>query len=627
MKKDPWSQNKGLCNAQAVVKVSKPKRRWRLLPILWMALKRTCTLLGAVMLITIIMTMWAIGPYVQELEQSLPHKMVLHLKLDGTLGDLPKEASFTDPFSEDTRTVRNYITALERAKDDPRVAGIYAEMRSPAYSLAHIQELRAALADFRSSGKFAYVYGMSYSGGLGQYYLARGFDEVWLQPMGVVALNGLNAEMPFLRDVLDNVGVEPNMFQRKEYKSAYESLTRSEISKANQDSTRALIDDIAGIITSDLEQDMDVDFKSLVDRGLFLDQEAFQADLVDHVKYVDELFSAINQKVTGDPEDESFGYVAFDAYVLEPFKQSAFAAPKVDSPKPNVALIYAVGAIMDDDKKGNSADDGIASADDVADALYDAARDDAVKAVVLRVNSPGGSPVASETILRAMEKVQDEGKTVTVSMGPVAASGGYWISAYADQIFVLPSTITGSIGVLGGKFSLAQMWEKLDVNWSRTAWGENAGMWSMNTPFSESEAKRMNAMLDHIYDGFVARVAQGRGMDVTEVEALARGRVWSGKRAVENGLADQFGGLSEALDYAAAQVDTGYTRADIDVVVMPRPLSAVERFVALLEGQVMAGRSLGALAGYLEPLEPMIAQFMVMQDARSNSVYAPITVQ
>lgn len=626
MKKDPWSQKKNMYSAVPEVATPKPKRRWRLLPILWMALKRTCTFLGAVVLVMIVMMLWAIGPYVQEIEQKLPERIVLHMELDGRIDDLPQEASLADPFSEDINTVLNYVNALERAQGDPRVLGIYAELKNPSISLAHLQELRAALKAFRDTGKFAYVYALSYRGGLGHYYLADAFDEIWMQPMGVVLLNGLNAEMPFMRDVLDKVGVEPQMFQRKEYKSAYESLTNSNISKANKESTEILIQDIAKVITSDIEDGTEFDFKALVDRGLFLDQEAFQVGLVDHLDYSDALFLAINEKVTGDPKKKNFTYTSFKSYIAEPLKQNAFSAPKEDSPKPNVALIYAVGAIMDDDKQGNSSDDGVAGAEDIAQALYDAAEDSSIKSVVLRVNSPGGSPVASETILRAIEKVQEQGKTVTVSMGPVAASGGYWIAAYADEIFVLPSTITGSIGVLGGKFSLEKLWQNVGVNWSRTSWGDNSGMWSMNTPFSDSEAERMNAMLDHIYDGFVARVAQGRGMDVKDVDKIARGRVWSGVKAVELGLADQFGGLNDALDYAAAQIDENYTRADVDVVVMPKPLSAIERFVELLEGQVRAGDSLGVMVDYLEPLEPAIEKFVIMQDARTNSVYSPINV-
>lgn len=626
MKKDPWSHKKNIFTDQPNKAVVKSKPRWRILPILWMALKRTCTFLGAILLVMIVMLLWAIGPQLQDIDQSLPERMVLKIELDGPIGDLPTETSFVDPFSKDVRTIKNYIDALERAKADPRVLGVYAEMRNPVISLAHIEELRAALIDFRSSGKFAHVYSSSYRGGLGAYYIASAFDEIWMQPMGIVMLNGLNAEMPFMRDVLDKIGVEPQMFQRKEYKTAYENVTDSEISDENRETVEQLLSDFSNLITSDFESQFDGEFKALVDHSLFIDNEAFEAGLVDHLGYLDQFFEAINKRLSGRTKNPDFSYVAFDRYAAEPLHKNAFSPSKEGDDKPKIALIYAVGAIMDDDEKGNSSDDGIAGAKDISAALYDAANDPSIDEVVLRINSPGGSPVASEAILRAVEKVQDEGKTVTVSMGPVAASGGYWIAAYADEIFVLPSTITGSIGVLGGKVSFQKMWEMIGIHWSRISWGKNAAMWSMNTPFSSTESERMNAMLDNIYKAFVSRVAQGRDMEYAEADKISRGRAWSGLKAVELGLADQFGGLNDALDYAAEQVDENFTRNDVNVVVMPKPLSAIERFVELLDGQVKASQSFKVIADLLEPLEPAIDKLVVLNNAQTNTVYAPISV-
>ena len=271
-------------------------------------------------------------------------------------------------------------------------------------------------------------------------------------------------------------------------------------------------------------------------------------------------------------------------------------------------------------------DDGIAAADEIEEALINAAYDNAIGSVVLRVDSPGGSPVASETILRAIDIVQRQGKSVIVSMGPAAASGGYWISAYADEIFVMPTTITGSIGVLGGKVSLQEMWEKVGVNWESIRWGRNADMWSANKPFSEEQAKQINAMLDNIYESFVYRVALGRDMTVEEVDKVARGHVWSGAAAVEIGIADQFGGLHDALDYAAVEAG-GKDRHDVDVVVMPKPLTPIELFIRLLEGQVMAGQMLGTYAGYLKQFQPTLSQLGVLLNAREHSVYTPIVIK
>ena len=633
-----WPRRRSLYSTPVPKQVEKPKMKWRVLPILWMALKRTCTVIGAGILILCIIMLWTFSSVIEEVKiEPLPDQMVLYMQLDGNLGDLPRDVSFADPFSHTPKTMKVFIDAIERAKTDPRVEGIYARLNGGGYVLAHIQELRAAIKDFQESGKFTYIYAPSYGGGLGAYYLASVFDEIWIQPMGSVVIAGLNAEMPFLRNALDRIGIKPEFFQRKEYKNAYESLTNTEMSEANRESMKSIVGDIADILSTDISADMGIApeaFKSLVDKGLFLSHEAVEVGLVNKVDYVDKLVAQINQRVTGDPETDDLSYIDFDAYISEVTqRKNAVASGFIKDKKKNksrVALVYASGMIMDTDGKSASPlsvfDDGVAAADEIAAALLEAAEDETIKAVVLRVDSPGGSPVASETILRAVQKVQEKGKTVTVSMGPTAASGGYWISAAADQIFVLPTTITGSVGVLGGKISAEKLWENLGINWERIDWGENAGMWSMNTPFSESESERMNAMLDHIYDSFIERVAKGRDMSVEDVDKVARGRVWVGTSAIEVGLADQFGGLNDALDYAAVQAGVE-DRSDVDVVILPKPLSPIEQFIELLEGQALAGKVMASYAAVLKQFEPLITEFMVMQAPQKHSVYAPLSVK
>lgn len=630
MRKDPWAKRKSLYSSPIPKTVKNPKVKWRLWRILWMALRKTCTLIGATVLGLTIFTIWTFSSVVDEMNVRLPEQMVLHMDLDGVIGDLPVEASFADPFNTSTKTMKTFTDAIEHAKTDPRVEGIYAHLKPGHYSVAHIEEIRTAIKNFRMSGKFAYVYAPSYDNGLGGYYLASSFDEIWIQPMGNLMITGLSAELPFLRNVLDKIGIEPQFFQRKEYKSAYESLTNSEISEANRRAMQALITDIYDVLSKDIAKDRGITvaaFDSFVDRGVLLAEEALDVGLVDNVDYADKLIEKISMRVMGDPKSRDLTYINFDAYMEDLAKHKK----KSDGALPRVALIYAVGAIMDTDGNSTSVrvgmmDDGVAAADEIAGALLRAAYDDDIDAVVLRVDSPGGSPVASETILRAVEKIQEEGKTVTVSMGAMAASGGYWISASADKIFVLPTTITGSIGVLGGKVSAQKLWDTLGVNWERISEGENAGMFSMNTPFSKSEAARMNLMLDHIYDSFIARVAKGRNMSIKQVDKIARGRVWVGTSAVEIGIADQFGGLNDALDYAAVQAG-GTDRHDVDVVIMPKPLSAIEKFVALLEGQVMAGKIMGIQAVFMRELQPVIFEFMIMQNSYKNSVYAPVKIR
>ena len=624
-----------LYSAPVPKKITEPKVRWRLLPILWMALKRTCMLLGAFVFLSFILFSCALSSAVKDVNTDLPDKMVLFIELDGMLGDVPQDVSLTDPFSQSAQTVKTFIDALEKASNDSRVAGIYAKMSSGGYALAHMEELRTAIKDFRQSGKFAYIYASSYQGGLGAYYMATAFDEIWMQPMGIVMATGLNAEIPFFRSVLDKIGVEPNMFKRKEYKSAYDSVTNNQISDAHREEMQVLIGDMKDVLVSDIAADRNITVASLtqsINKGVLLSQEALDAGLVDRVEYSDKLVEHINMRVTGNPKDKDALYVRFAAYIKEMNQGNKSAAEmfmteleqaeekNVVTDKPAIALVYAVGAIMDENK-GRSG--GIAAADEISSALLRAADDENIKAVVLRINSPGGSPVASETILRAVRKNQETGKKVIVSMGPAAASGGYWIATYADQIFVLPTTITGSIGVLGGKFSAQELWANLGVNWERISWGKNSGMWSMNTPFSESEAAQVNMMLDNVYENFVERVSKGRKMPLEDVEKIARGRVWTGKKAVDIGLADQFGGLNEALDYAAVQI--GLTkRQDAEIVILPRPLTAIEQFVRLLDGQVRAGQMINAQAPLVEALQPFLNHMSIMGDAQNNSVYAPV---
>ncbi|MGH1456923.1 MAG: signal peptide peptidase SppA [Alphaproteobacteria bacterium] len=625
MKKNPWLSQRNIFSSSVPKAIEKPKLKLKFGKIIWLAIKKTCMLIGAVVLFSTVLTMCALSPFLQEQQQALPNDMVLFMKLDGKLGDLPVEEGVVDAFSDNPKTLRTFINAIYAAKDDPRVKGIYAQYAGGGYALSQIQELRTAIQDFKTSGKFTYIYAPSYNSGLGAYYLISAFDEVWLQPMGTLAIMGVNAEIPFFKDTLDMVGVEPQFFQRKEYKSAYESLTNSEISPANKESMTQLIDDITDVIAADLSVDLGVSadvFKSYVDRGLFLADEAKDKGLIDVLGYKDELENKIILDVGNLAE-----YVKFDRYVhyVENHK-----GKRGHASKSNVALVYVVGAIVGSGEVSRAPaglmNDGYAHAEKIAEALMDAAKDSSIAAVVLRVDSPGGSPVASETILHAVEKVREAGKPVIVSMGSAAASGGYWVSAYADYIIASPLTLTGSIGVLGGKVSLGGLWDKLGVNWARIQWGENSGMWSMNTPFSESEAERMNAMLDNIYDSFIARVAKGRDMSPEHVEKIARGHVWSGKSAIEIGLVDQFGGLNEALDYAAMQIGAA-GRNDINVQVMPKPLSAVEKIIELLEGQVRAGEVIGLQADFISQLRPVLSHLNVVKQSSMGSVYEPLSVQ
>jgi protease-4 len=278
-----------------------------------------------------------------------------------------------------------------------------------------------------------------------------------------------------------------------------------------------------------------------------------------------------------------------------------------------VALIYVTGTIMD-----VSGAQGNAGADDIAATITKAYSDKDISAIVVRVDSPGGSPTASETIRRALVKAQEKDKKVIVSMGPVAASGGYWISTHADKIFATPATLTGSIGVVMGKFEASDLWNKIGLNWEGPQIGKNAGIWSINQPFTEDELARMNVLIDNTYEAFLTRVAEGRGLSESQVRRIARGRVWTGEQARNVGLVDELGGLDQTLDFTAKMLGKG-DRHDINVVKMPRELSGIERFLELIGQEVSIGAALKNATGidpvFLKSLKGVANQAALSQQS------------
>lgn len=569
------------------------KKKWCIRCILWKALVRTCTALGALFLISAV-----IGAFMsvqKEVLPDLPREMVLYLPLDEGFPEHSNNALAALAFGDPPLTIRAAVDALEDAATDKRVKGVVAQVKGGHYSLTQIQELRTALAQFKASGeKFSYIYAESYdgiAGGLGTYYLASAFDEIWMQPMGSLSMAGISVEMPFARALLDKLGVTPDFVARKEYKSLFESFTNTEMSAATREATRAMVDDLAGQISTGIAESRGMttdDVRKAVDMALLTDEEALAAQLVSRLDDADMLERTIRERVSGDP-DGDVSFVTLAGYARGRVQERRLARLEpvgaASGERAKVALIYLLGPIIsyvDDAPYGEN----VAGADELADYINRATEEEDVRAIILRVDSPGGSPSASETIRRALVRAQAKGKTVVVSMGAVAASGGYWVSAPADRIFALPSTLTGSIGVAGGKFVLAGLWDKVGVNWDGLQWGDNAGMWSMNSTFSAGERARFEAMMDRTYDGFIARVAEGRHMTEEQADNVARGRVWTGAQALDNGLVDELGGLNSALGYVATTTGVA-DRAHLDVVVLPRALTPVEQLMALLEGQVM----------------------------------------
>ena len=588
-----------------------------LLCSLMTGLKRLCIVLGAIVLVSFILMIWGASSLVKEDKPTLPKQMVLFLKMDKSF---PEKRGSQDYFSQfglapEPVTASDIIDALDKAATDDRVKGLVLSMRSQSYELAQLQELRAAVLRFKKSGKFTKVFAPSYGeagSGLGMYYLASAFDEIWMQPVGVVSIAGLNAEMPYFKNILNKYGVKAQFFQRKEFKNAMENMTSDKMSPASRLEMTTLIGDLGNQVVTEVSQSRKkvANFRSLVDQGLFTDDEALKNGLIDRLDYGDVMLSELRVKIDGSEDSKKTGFTDIEDYVHGEPKTSTITKGKV-------AVVYIQGMILE---SGGSPplgfDEKVADANVLAQAIRDAGNNKRIDTIVLRINSPGGSPSASETIRRAIiwakEKKQ---KHIIVSMGSTAASGAYWISADADKIYADNATLTGSIGVLGGKFDLSGLFEKYDVNWDGVSFGKNSGMWAMNRGFNASEQERFEATLDSVYDHFTKIVAHGRKMSPAKVEELAKGRVWTGREAKLNGLVDQIGGLDMVLNDIAKSKGMP-DRQKLAVVELPAPENPLQQLMG------MVGKT-SPFGSYLPPeLRNLGVYLPLMQN--HTLIYAPL---
>jgi protease-4 len=473
----------------------------------------------------------------------------LILELD--LTDGAPEGQPTDPLSAvlSLRKLRlqDIVEGLHRARDDDRVRALVAKVGGGNIGLARVQEIRAAVAAFRASGKLTVAWAETFgefTHGNVPYYLATAFDRIYLQPSGSVGLTGVAVEQLFLHDALAKVGVGFQSAKRQEYKTAADPLTERGFTGPAREAAERLavsvVEQISAAIAERRGKTQD-DARALLDRGPFLAADALAEGLVDALGYRDEVYAAVRQE-TG--QDAVLQYVARYA------KPRALAqrARRLPNPRENfVALVHASGPI----RQGRSSRGPMGSAigsDTVAAALRSARSDDRVRAVLLRVNSPGGSAVASDTIWREVVRLRVAGKPVVVSMSDVAASGGYYIAMAADVIVAQPGTLTGSIGVIIGKPVVEEALGRAGITTDSVAAGARARMFTPFHPFTEDEWDRINSWLDLVYTDFVTKAAEGRRMTPERMGELARGRVWTGADAAANGLVDELGGMAEAAE-------------------------------------------------------------------------------
>lgn len=499
--------------------------------------------------------------------------ILLELDLTVPLLEAPPQDPLTAVLARRRLMLRDVVEGLRIAARDPDVVGLVAHVGGHSPTLAQVQEIRSAVREFAATGRptvaWAETFG-EFGPGTVPYYLATGFDEIWLQPSGDVGLTGVVAEAIFVKDAFAKLGVQPQLSQRHEYKNAADMFLTNEMTDAHREAAgrlaaSAMEQIVEGVASSRRLEPARV--RELVDQAPITGSDAVDAGLVDRLGYRDEVYHSLRQRL-GECELR-FVHRYRRAKLLEP-RQAVRRFAK----RPLVAVVHGVGDIHLGRSSRRLWSATSIGADTMGAALRGAVRDPQVRAVVMRLDSPGGSYVASDAIWREVHRVREAGKPVVVSMASVAASGGYYISMGADTIVAEPSTLTGSIGVVGGKAVIRGLLDRLGISRDGVAEGRNAWMFSSYRQYSDAEWARVEAWLDRVYDDFTGKVAADRGLSRAHVEACARGRVWTGADARDRGLVDELGGFERAVDIACSRA--GLARDEAQVRVSPR-LSMLER--------------------------------------------------
>lgn len=515
----------------------------------------------------------------------MPGNMVLALDLREPIDD--SAAAPTSLLTSKRVTVMDVVLGLDAAGRDARVKGVVMRLGNGALSTAEAQEIGAALQRFRARNKFVIAQATAFFGaGMGDYLAASAANEIWMQPKSPFSPSGAGGGELFLRGTFDKIHAEPQIAKRAEYKSAADMFMEKDMSPADREQLTQLMNSVYDGAVAQMASNRRVprtDIVTALQASPQFAEEAKDRKMVDRIGYDDESRAAAIKRAGSGAKS-----IKFTDYVKD-------VSPKLATA--NIAIVEAAGEIRDGTAKTSwlSASSGIAS-DDLSAAIDQAARDKNIKAIVLRVDSPGGSVTASDQILHAVKKAQIAGKPVVVSMGSVAASGGYYISLSANKIVAQPGTITGSIGVLTGKVSINKTLELVGAKAETVAVGKNTLMDSPLTPFTPDQWANLNHQADVIYDDFTAKVAAGRKLPLAKVREVARGRVWSGTDASERGLVDRLGGF-----WTAAQTAAGLASISADNMtfrVYPRPTGFLGRLEAL-SGGVSASL---ALVGRVESL-------------------------
>lgn len=536
----------------------------------------------------------------------LPDKMVLTADLRTPMADSSRRSGLA--WSERPLTTMDMVLTLDRASRDNRVKGLFLRVGS-GISIAQAEELDAAIKRFRDSGRFVVVHSQGFdSGGIGDYLAAASANEVWMQPHSTFGASGTGAGAIFLRGLFDKINAVPQIAKRSDYKSAADMFMEKDYTGPDREQTNAFLQSWYDSATQGAGALRNVPAKQVADDFQSSPQfaeDALRDRLIDRIGYDDD---AKNAALSRAGRAKAVSLKHYEKEISDLGEASL----------PHVALIEASGDIVDggthDGVDGSSAIAG----DDYAKAIREATHDRSVKAIVLRVDSPGGSVSASDQILDAVKKAQKAGKPVVVSMATLAASGGYYISASADRIVAEPATLTGSIGVLTGKVSFGKSVGLIGVNVGQIGVGKNALMDSVASPYTPDQWANLNHQADVIYGDFTQKVAEGRKLPLAKVQDIAKGRVWTGADAKSRGLVDQLGGFWTAVASAKKLAGIG---ADERVAfkIYPRRVGFFEAVSSTFSGTAAGVRAVEGLAA-IEQLPAARAVLSGLQDSARGGV-------
>ena len=552
--------------------------------------------------------------------------VIAHIKLSGNLDESPSGESL---FGGGSENLRAKLDRIKKAKNDSTVRAMLLHLEGlefGLFSFGKIEEVRRALADFRAAGKKIYCYTEDI-GGL-DYLIACGCDVVCVPEGGSFGLLGLKIEMEFYKDTLDLVKVKADFLTMGEAKGAAEPFTRTSMSPENKKQYTLVLDDLYenGIVKTIVESRSSKKFtteqvKKIIDEGPYTAKKAASLGLIDKITYLDSIEGTIKADLKSETAHivKNYGKAkkSDDDNPLATLMKLMSPQKKASSKKPKIAVIYAVGGIESGKGEGGLLGGSAVGSATMIEAIQQAEKDDTVKAIVLRIDSPGGSALASDLIWHELKRCK---KPIVASMGDVAASGGYYIAMAANTIYAEPGTLTGSIGVVGGKIVMGGLFEWAGVKTETLSRGKNAGAFSSNTVFSKSEKASITALMQDIYDQFLDKTLEGRaaaGVKLTKEKllTLAGGRIWTGRQAKENGLVDRLGTLDDAIAEAKLQAKMAKDM-EPELLVLPEPTFFLDRFLegkidSRLEGSAALlpfVKSMPELRGHLKAIEMLLNQ-------------------